>query len=113
MSNREPKLLLGDILDSAEKIKEYTKNLTFEEFLKDTRTVDAVIRNFEIIGEAARRLPQEFKESHSSINWTRIIGFRNRIVHDYFGIDYKIVWRINKNNIDKLIEDLAGIINKF
>lgn len=110
MSNREPKLLIGDILDSAEKIKEYTANLSFDDFLEDSKTVDAVIRNFEIIGEAARRLPKDFKKSYSSVNWSRIIGFRNRIVHDYFGIDYKIVWRIIKNNLDQLIKDLSAIL---
>ena len=110
MSNREPKLLIGDILDSAEKIKEYTANLSFDDFLEDSKTVDAVIRNFEIIGEAARRLPKDFKKSYSSVNWSRIIGFRNRIVHDYFGIDYKIVWRIIKNNLDQLIKDLSSIL---
>ena len=110
MSNREPKLLIGDILDSAEKIKEYTANLSFDDFLEDSKTVDAVIRNFEIIGEAARRLLKDFKKSYSSVNWSRIIGFRNRIVHDYFGIDYKIVWRIIKNNLDQLIKDLSSIL---
>ena len=67
MSNREPKLLISDILDSAEKIKEYTANLSFENFLEDSKTIDAVIRNFEIIGEAARRLPKIFKESFPSV----------------------------------------------
>lgn len=62
MSNRSPKLLIGDILDSAYKILDYTKDLSFENFLSDSKTVDAVIRNFEIIGEAANRLPEEFKD---------------------------------------------------
>jgi len=88
MSRREPKLLVGDILDSAAKILNYTEGLTFENFTKDSKTVDAVIRNFEIIGEAANRLPEEFKDRYSEIDWHRIRGFRNRIVHDYFGIDY-------------------------
>jgi uncharacterized protein with HEPN domain len=59
--------------------------------------VDAVIRNFEIIGEAANRLPEEFKEKYQHIDWHRIRGFRNRIVHDYFGIDYQIVWQIKES----------------
>jgi len=113
MSKREPKLLIGDILDAAVKINNYTEHLSFDDFLKDSKTVDAVIRNFEIIGEAAKRLPNDFKKSYPSTNWTRIIGFRNRIVHDYMGIDYKIVWRIIKNNIDTLINDLTMIMNKL
>ena len=62
MSKREPRLLIGDIIDSAEKIKRYTESLSFDEFLQDSKTRDAVVRNFEIIGEAAKRLPEEFKQ---------------------------------------------------
>ena len=113
MSKREPKLLIGDIIDSAEKIREYTTYLSFEKFLQDSKTRDAVVRNFEIIGEAANRLPKEFKQTYASINWSRIIGFRNRIVHDYFGIDYKIVWRIIQKNLDELISDMNSIITEF
>jgi len=87
MSKREPILLVEDIIDSAVKILDYTKNLSFEEFTNDGKTIDAVIRNFEIIGEAANRLPDDFKDKHSNIDWHRIRGFRNRIVHDYFGIN--------------------------
>lgn len=84
MSKREPSLLVEDIIESAEKILLYTNNLTFEQFSNDGKTIDAVIRNFEIIGEAANRLPDEFKDKHSDIDWHRIRGFRYRIVHDYF-----------------------------
>jgi len=113
MSKRQPKLLIGDILEAAEKIKKYTANLSFDSFLEDSRTADAVIRNFEIIGEAARRLPNSFKNSYPKIDWLRIIGFRNRIVHDYMGIDYKIVWAIVEKNIDELIEDLNKIFKEL
>jgi uncharacterized protein with HEPN domain len=85
MSKRVPQLLVNDILDSCSKILQYTDGVSFEEFLKDSKTIDAVTRNFEIIGEAANRLPEEFKENHPSIDWHRIRGFRNRIVHDYMG----------------------------
>ena len=91
MSKRDPNLLITDILESASKILEYTQGLTFEEFTNDAKTIDAVIRNFEIIGEASGRLPEDFKDEFSDIDWHRIRGFRNRIVHDYFGIDYSIV----------------------
>src|SRR5690606_40538579 len=94
MSKRTPNLLVSDILDSAQKILDYTRDLSFENFITDSKTIDAVIRNFEIIGEAANRLPEEFKEKYPSIDWHRIRNFRNRIVHDYFGIDFSIVWQI-------------------
>jgi len=110
MSNRNSKLLVEDILESCRKILDYTEALSFEEFIADHKTVDAVIRNFEIIGEAANRLPEEFKESHWDIDWYRIRGFRNRIVHDYFGIDYSIVWQIKETYLLQLIENLQKLI---
>ncbi len=71
--------------------------------------VDAVIRNFEIIGEAANRLPEDFKENHSDIDWHRIRGFRNRIVHNYFGIDYSIEWLIKEEFLPDMILELKKI----
>lgn len=109
MSKRDPKLLLADILEAVEKIKRYTFGLSYELFSEDSKTQDAVIRNFEIIGEAANRLPEEFKDQHSAIDWFRIIGFRNRIVHDYMGVDYEIVWTIIQNDIDKLSYDIKNL----
>ena len=109
MSKRQPNLLIEDIIDSSNKILEYTKGMSFENFTGDSKTIDAVIRNFEIIGEAANRLPEEFKEKHASINWHKIRGFRNRIVHDYMGIDYSIVWEIKNNFLPQLILFLQQI----
>ncbi len=83
--------------------------MSFEEFLKDSKTIDAVIRNFEIIGEAANRLPDELKEEYPSIDWHKIRGFRNRIVHDYMGIDFGIVWDIRNSYLPSLIESLKKI----
>lgn len=109
MSKRQPALLVEDIIESGKKILQYTKDLSFDEFINDSKTVDAVIRNFEIIGEAANRLPEEFKDQYSSIDWHRIRGFRNRIVHDYFGIDYSIVWEVKSYFLPNLIFQLEQI----
>ena len=111
MSKRSHQLLIGDIIESGIKILDYTNNLTFEEFVKDDKTIDAVIRNFEIIGEAANRLPEDFKDENSDIDWHRIRGFRNRIVHDYFGIDYSIVWEIKTSFLPDIILKLKAITN--
>ncbi len=86
MSKRTPLLLIADIIDSGQKILTYSGNLTFDQFTADSKTIDAEIRNFEVIGEAANRLPENFKANHPDIEWNRIRGFRNRIVHDYSGI---------------------------
>ncbi len=109
MSKRDPKLLIDDIIESGSKILEYIGDMDFESFLKDSKTVDAVIRNFEIIGEAANRLPDEYKDSYSSIDWHKIRGFRNRIVHDYMGIDYQIVWQIKENFLPNLLVELKRL----
>jgi uncharacterized protein with HEPN domain len=113
MSNRTPKLLLEDILTSSHKILSYTKELTYEQFLADDKTIDAVIRNFEIIGEASNRLTEEFRDQHLSVEWHRIRGFRNRIVHDYMGIDYKILWNIKENFLPLLIDQVKSINEKI
>ena len=110
MSKRTPRLLLEDIQESAEKILEYTKEMSFDEFSRDIKTIDAVIRNFEILGEATNLIPDEIKDKYPEIGWHRIRGFRNRVVHDYFGVDLQIVWKITFDQIPRLIIDVAKII---
>ena len=109
MSKRIPSLLIEDIVECANKIIDYTSSQSFDEFMNDQRTVDAVIRNFEVIGEAANRLPDEFKEKNEIIDWHKIRGFRNRIIHDYMGIDYVLVWEIRNDYLPILITELEKI----
>ena len=109
MSKREPSLLVNDIIESGVKILQYTEGMTYESFLEDSKTIDAVIRNFEIIGEAANRLPEAYKEKYPDIDWFKIRGFRNRIVHDYMGIDFGIVWQIREQFLPDLIERLQHL----
>uniref|UniRef100_UPI004047189F HepT-like ribonuclease domain-containing protein n=1 Tax=Algoriphagus sp. TaxID=1872435 RepID=UPI004047189F len=85
MSKRSSDLLLLDMKEAAEKILKYTKGLSFEDFLADDKTIDAVVRNFEIIVEASLRIDEDFRFEHPQIEWKKLRGFRNRIVHDYFG----------------------------
>ena len=113
MSERHPKLLLQDILDSVEKIVSYTQRLTYDEFINDSKTIDAVVRNFEIIGEATNRLPDEIKEVNPEIDWHKIKGLRNRIVHNYFGIDYNIIWTIKEQFLDTLIVRIRSILDSY
>ena len=81
MSKRDNKLLLEDMLESAQKILKYTRGFDRDKFLSDEKTADAVVRNFEIIGEAANRIQDEFKFDTPHIDWKKLRGFRNRIVH--------------------------------
>jgi uncharacterized protein with HEPN domain len=112
MSERSSDILISDIIDSGEKIILYTKGQTYDQFLSDEKTIDAVIRNFEIIGEAANRLPEDFKKQHHEIDWQRIRGFRNRIVHDYFGIDHQIVWNIKTDFLPNMLSELRAILKR-
>lgn len=84
MSRRDPRLLIQDILDATSKIKTFTSSQSFEEFVVDSKTIDVVIRNFVVIGEAANNIPEVVKDKYSKIEWFRIRGFRNRIVNHYF-----------------------------
>ena len=111
MSKRDNILLLQDMMESSNKILSYTKGFDLDKFLSDDKTADAVVRNFEIIGEAANRIDPDFKLDNPQIDWRKLRGFRNRIVHDYFGIDYNIVWSIIENDIDELIFQLDKLIS--
>lgn len=75
-----------------------------EEFIEDDKTTDAVIRNLEIIGQAVNKIPKEIKDAHKEIEWKKIIGLRNRVIHDYFGVDLEIIWYIIVNELDGLKE---------
>lgn len=88
MSERSLALLLDDILEAAGKIAAYTAGMTREDFISSGMAADAVVRNLEIIGEAANRLPTEFTDKHAEIEWRKIIGLRHRIVHDYFALTW-------------------------
>lgn len=86
--------------------------MTFEEFSRDEKTIDAVVRNFEIIREAANRVEEEIKEQFPTVEWRRIIGLRNRIVHEYFGIDLHIIWMIIVENLEVFEPEIAQIIDE-
>ena len=109
MSKRDLDLLLNDILDCCQKIKEYTKGYDYATFINDNKTIDAVARNFTIIGEAVSNIDRDFKFVNPQIDWRTIKDFRNRMVHDYTGTDYEVVWEIITKYIDELefqIQDL-------
>ena len=113
MSKRNPQLLLEDMLLSMEKISTYIGMMDKDAFLKDARTVDAVVRNLEIIGEAASRIPDDFKGTHPEIPWRKVVGLRNRVVHEYFGVDLEIVWSVISNDLPPLKAGLRLIVNPY
>lgn len=102
MMKRSYRMFLEDILGSIDKIGKYVRRLDYEDFIQDDKTLDAVIRNLEIIGEASKKIPIGIRNKHSEIPWKRMAGLRNIITHEYFGIDFKIVWQIVKKNLPEV-----------
>lgn len=105
-------LYLEDILTSANKIQNYVGNASFEELIKDELKIDAIVRNFEIIGEASSNVPQEISAKYPFVEWRKIADFRNVLAHEYFGINYKIMWDIIKNKLPALQKDIQAILKK-
>lgn len=104
-------LFLEDILLSMNRIAEYIQEYDFIEFKRDYKTVDAVIRNFEIIGEASKNLPDEITDKYVSVPWQEMYYLRNKVMHEYFQVDYVILWDVatnylpdNRAEIEKIIE---------
>ena len=94
MSRRGDSELLQDILESIKRIKNYTATIDYNTFKQDIKTQDAVVRNLEIIGEAVKKISSEVKEENKSVEWKKIAGMRNKIVHYYFGVNWDIVWNV-------------------
>lgn len=110
MSKREPHLLVEDIINSSTKILKYTEGLTLKEFVNDSKIIDAVIWRFEVINEATNRLPEDFKEQHSDIDWHKISSFKNGIIPDGFKIDFSVLWEIIYSVLPSLISQLQGLL---
>jgi len=110
MSKREPGLLLLDISDACEKIFRFTENMSYSEFTSDDKTSDAVIRNLEVIGEAANHLPDIFISNHPEIGWSKAIAVRNRVIHEYFGVDYAILWNILHNYLPEFYKSIQKVL---
>ncbi len=102
MSKRPVDLLLDDICEALDRIGQYTGGMSFDVFSKDRKSVDAVVRNLEIIGEAAAHVPPETRLKYPEIEWKKVVGLRNILIHNYSGVDLEIVWDIIKNRLDLL-----------
>lgn len=111
MSKRDSKLYLIDIKESIEKIEKYTKDVAFADFAKDLKTIDAVVRNLSIIGEAVKNIPDDIKMAHSEIAWHEIMGMRNKVVHEYFSVDEEILWKTIQNDLPLFKKQIGEILD--
>ncbi|MDR5674246.1 DUF86 domain-containing protein [Halalkaliarchaeum sp. AArc-GB] len=100
---------LDDILAAAEKIERFTGNMSYEEFLEDEKTVDAVLRNFEVIGEAAKNVPDDVRREYSDVPWSEMAGMRDKLIHGYATVELRIVWQTVQDEIPTLTAQIGQI----
>ena len=111
MPPRNWKLRIEDILESIEKTRSYSAGLDYQKFCDSTLVTDAVIRNFEIMGEAARHVPDDIALRAPKIPWRQLRDMRNVVIHEYFGISLRIIWDTIQNDLEPLIEPLTALLN--
>lgn len=109
---RNSRMYFEDILDSASKIIQYVEGFSLDEFRRDQKTIDAVVRNLEIIGEAAKKISEAQRKQYSHVEWKKIAGLRDMLIHEYFGVDIEIIWDIVHSKIPLLIEQISNLIDE-
>ena len=110
---KDPKVFLGHIFESIELIEIYLKEQTFESFKNSIQLQDSLIRRLEIIGEAIKNLPQDIKNFFPEVSWKNIAGMRDMLIHEYFGVDLDLTWRVLINEIPKLKKQIQSILKKL
>lgn len=113
MPKRGNKEFIKDIKEAIERINNYTGEMSYDTFLLDLKTQDAVVRNIEIIGEATKNLSKDFKNKYKDIDWKNIAGMRDKIIHFYFGVKWDIVWSVIKDKMPKFKSQIENILKEL
>jgi uncharacterized protein with HEPN domain len=108
--SRDARLYLEDILEACDKVRRFTEGMSQAQFLKDERTYDAVVRNLQIIGEAAKRVPSEFQSDLPQVEWRKAAGLRDMLTHAYFGIDADILWDVIRNRLPPMASAIRAFL---
>jgi uncharacterized protein with HEPN domain len=111
--SRDPRILLEDILESIERIEEYVSGLSVQTFDQDSKSQDAVLLRFQVIGQAVKGLPQSFRASHPEVSWREVAATRDVIVHEYFRVDFALVWDMISNDIPSLKANVMRILDEM
>ena len=111
MKTRDPKSYFNDILNSIIHIEEYVSNLDYSDFSNDQKTVDAVIRNLEIIGEATKNIPEEIRDKYPNLPWKEMSGMRDKLIHGYFDVIYSIIWETIQNDLPLIKSEIMKILD--
>ncbi len=110
--SKDPKEYIRHIKDECSYILSVSENLLFENFIEDETLKRAVVRSLEIIGEATKKVPADFKVKWNSIQWKNMAGMRDRLIHDYIGVNYSIVWDVMKNKIPDIHKQISEFLSK-
>jgi hypothetical protein len=113
VTNRPARIRLEDLKQAMARVRQYTEGLTYDEFIEDEKTMDAVLRNLEVIGEAARNIPEELRGKYPDVEWHRMIGLRNIISHEYFGVDMQIIWEVATRNVPETEPLVADMLKRL
>ncbi len=113
MRKRDVRLYLNDILNAIEAIERFVEGMDFESFREDDKTSSAVIRKFEIIGEATKSLPEGIRKSYPHIPWKEMAGFRDKLIHFYFGVKYELVWNAIKLKLPEVKESIREVLKNI
>ncbi len=110
---RRDRHYLSDILEAMQRIIAYTENLSYEQFLNERLVQDGVLRNFQLVGEATKKLSSQTRNAYPDLPWHRMAGMRNRIVHEYFSIDEQVVWDVAVRDLPRLVPQLEAMIQQL
>lgn len=113
MSERAIKLYLEDILEAIQKIEDFTRGMALEGFSRDVKTIDAVVRNVEVIGEAARKVPEKLRLQHPAVPWKQVVGARDKVIHEYFGVDLDIIWKTVVEDLPNFKHQIETLLKEY
>lgn len=113
MRKRDQRDYLRDIIVSIDDISDFIGGMSFDEFKRDKKTVNAVVRSIEIIGEATKKIRESLKDGHKEVPWKKMAGMRDKLIHEYFGVDVEILWKTLKDDVPPLKQPVQGILESL